>query len=55
MKPDKKTPKEAEFVAARFVSYPNLEAAERESETGAPLPADDQVNLAKRWVEENEL
>ena len=36
-------------------TYPNLTPAYRDAETGAAIPADADVEAAKRWVEENEL
>jgi len=36
-------------------TYPNLTPAHRDAETGGAIPADADVEAAKRWVEENEL
>lgn len=48
-------PKTPEFTASLLEAYPNLEDSARDPETGAPIPSEAHVNLAKRWVEENEL
>ena len=54
MSPDN-VPKKPEFTASLLETYPNLEADNRDPETGAPIPSDSHVVDAKRWVEENEL
>ena len=52
MKPKTKKP---EFTASLLETYPNLEDSHREPVTNAPVPSDEHVDAAKRWVEENEL
>ena len=48
-------PKNPQFTASLLETYPNLEDSERDPETGAPIPSEAHVIMAKRWVEENEL
>ena len=55
MTPDNKVPRKPKFTAALLDTYPNLDDANRDPETGAPIPDDANVAASKRWVEENEL
>lgn len=50
-----KVPGKPSFTASLLEAYPNLEDSKREPVTNAPIPNDAHVDLAKRWVEENEL
>ena len=49
------TPKRPDFTASILETYPNLDDANRDPETDAPIPSDNNVAESKRWVEENEL
>ena len=55
LKPRKRRKDASGEVTPVFENHPITDNTRSDPETGAPLPMEDEVILAKHWVDENEL